>query len=48
VEFGFRRFADYRIRALLYAGTPGTYLPPSHPANPKSHMTAVMGGLVLH
>ena len=30
--FGFRNFANYRIRALLYAGHPtGTYLRPSLP-----------------
>jgi transposase len=33
VAFGFRRFAHYRIRALLYAASPtGTYSRRSHPA----------------
>jgi len=33
IGFGFRRFANYRIRVLLYAGKPnGTYSPRSHPA----------------
>lgn len=33
IGFGFRLFANYRIRVLLYAGKPnGTYSPRSHPA----------------
>jgi hypothetical protein len=33
IGFGFRRFAHYRIRVLLYAGRPNRHLlaPPSHP-----------------
>ena len=35
--FGFRRFAHYRIRALLYAADPtGRYSPPSLPAENRS------------